>query len=80
MMGANGKSNRFGRAVREARTAAGLTQEELADRSGLDRSYMGGIERGERNPTLSVIEKVAEGLGLSLAELFSYSVKKQSRE
>ena len=66
------RTNRFGNAVRNARTAAGLTQEDLADRSGLDRSYIGGIERGERNPTLSVIEKIADGLGISLAELFSY--------
>ncbi len=63
----------FGGAVRRARTAAGLTQEELADRSGLDRSYIGGVERGDRNPTLNVIEKIAKGLGLTLAELFSYS-------
>lgn len=63
----------FGDAVRRARTAAGLTQEELADRSGLDRSYIGGVERGDRNPSLSVIEKIAQGLGVTLAELFSYS-------
>lgn len=66
-------SSGFGDAVRRARTAAGLTQEELADRASLDRSYIGGVERGDRNPTLSVIEKIAEGLGLTLAELFSYS-------
>jgi transcriptional regulator with XRE-family HTH domain len=70
------KPNKFGNAVRKARTAAGLTQEDLADRSGLDRSYIGGVERGERNPTLSVIEKIADGLGISLAELFSYAAKK----
>ena len=69
------KTNRFGNAVRKARIAAGLTQEDLADRSGLDRSYIGGVERGERNPTLSVIERIAESLGVSLAELFSYSAK-----
>jgi transcriptional regulator with XRE-family HTH domain len=51
---------------------AGLTQEGLADRSGLDRSYVGGVERGERNPTLAAIEKIADGLGISLVELFSY--------
>ncbi len=66
-------SSRFGDAVRRARTAAGLTQEDLADRAGLDRSYIGGVERGDRNPTLTVIEKIAQGLGLTLAELFSYS-------
>ena len=66
---------RFGNALRDARTAAGLTQENLADRSGLDRSYIGGVERGERNPTLRVIEKIAEGLDVTLGELFSYSAK-----
>lgn len=68
-------SNSFGQAVRALRVANGLTQEELADRAGLDRSYIGGVERGERNPSLSVIEKIAEGLGVTLAELFSYSAK-----
>ncbi|WP_075322250.1 helix-turn-helix domain-containing protein [Acidithiobacillus albertensis] len=75
MVGEKQKANRFGEAVRKVRTAIGLTQEELADRSGLDRSYIGGVERGERNPTLTVIEKIAEGLGVTLAELFSYSTK-----
>ncbi len=75
MAGANRKSNKFGEAVRKARAAAGLTQEELADQCGLDRSYIGGVERGERNPTLSVIEKIAKGLGITLAELFSYAGK-----
>lgn len=75
MPGGNRTANTFGEAVRKARAAAGLTQEELADCSGLDRSYVGGIERGERNPTLSVIEKIAGGLGVTLAELFSYSAK-----
>ncbi len=69
------KHNSFGQAVRNKRISAGLTQEELADRAGLDRSYMGGVERGDRNPSLSVIEKIAEGLGITLAELFSYSAK-----
>lgn len=70
------KINRFGQSLRKARLAAGLTQEELADRADLDRSYIGGVERGERNPTLVVIEKIAEGLGVPLVELFSYSSKK----
>ena len=68
-------SSGFGDAVRKARTASGITQEELADRAGLDRSYIGGVERGDRNPTLNVIEKIAQGLGLTLAELFSYSAE-----
>lgn len=68
---------KFGNAVRTARAAAELTQEELADRSGLDRSYIGGVERGERNPTLIAIDKIAAGLGISVASLFSsYSARK----
>lgn len=59
--------------MRRARIAANLTQESLADNSGLDRSYIGGVERGERNPTLSVIEKIAAGLGVPVAQLFSDS-------
>jgi len=79
MVNNNRNSSRFGDAVRRARAAAGLTQEELAERAGLDRSYIGGVERGDRNPTLIVIEKIAEGLGIDLAELFSYSARKPDR-
>ncbi len=80
MVSKDKNTNRFGNAVREARTVAGLTQEDLADRAGLDRSYIGGIERGERNPTLSVIEKIVDGLGLSLAEFFSSYSAEETRK
>ena len=70
--------NAFGDAVRKARTKAGLTQEELADRSGIDRSYIGGVERGERNPTLVVICKIAIGLGIQLNELISYELPREN--
>lgn len=62
---------RFGDVVRKARADAGLSQEELADRAGLDRSYVGGVERGERNPTLIVVVKISKGLGLSVPQLFA---------
>jgi transcriptional regulator with XRE-family HTH domain len=62
---------RFGRRVRELRLASGLSQEELAHRAGLHYTYVGGIERGERNLGLMNVERVAAGLGISLAELFS---------
>lgn len=68
------ETKRFGDSVRRARLRVGLTQEELADKCGLDRSYIGGVERGERNPTLSVIEKIAVGLGVSIRSLFDYEV------
>ena len=61
---------RFGKAVRAARLRLGLSQEKLAARAGLDRTYIGGIERGERNPALSSICKIAKALDIALPELF----------
>lgn len=61
---------RFGARVRELRRAKGLTQEDLADASGLDRSYVGSLERGERNVSLRNIEKIAKALGVPVARLF----------
>lgn len=62
--------NRFGQRVRMLRKTRNLSQEAFAEKCGLDRTYISGIERGARNPTLSVIELIADGLGLSLNELF----------
>lgn len=61
---------RFGKRVRELRQARGLSQEAFADLAGLHRTYMGGIERGERNVSLKNIEAIANALSVSLAELF----------
>ncbi len=61
----------FGQRVRELRKARGFSQEELAHRAGLHYTYIGGIERGERNPALINIGRIAAALGVSLAELFS---------
>ena len=60
---------RFGQRVRELRSAQGYSQETFAHQVGLDRTYIGGIERGERNVALRNIEKIATTLGLSIAEL-----------
>ena len=60
----------FGRRVRELRKAKGFSQEELAHRAGMHYTYVGGIERGERNPALVNIGALASALGVSLAELF----------
>ena len=57
---------RFGTHVRTLRTARGLSQEELAQKAGLHRTYIGGIERGERNISLVNIEKLAAALDVSL--------------
>ena len=61
---------RFGKAVRKRRRKLGVSQEEFADMCGLDRTYIGGIERGERNVSLVNIEKIAHTLRISLSELF----------
>ena len=61
---------RFGKAVRSKRKKLGVSQEEFADMCDLDRTYIGGIERGERNVSLINIEKIAETLKISLSELF----------
>lgn len=61
---------RFGNKVRDLRKALGWSQEEFADRSGLDRTYVSGIERGVRNPTLLIIGVLSNTLGVSLTDLF----------
>jgi transcriptional regulator with XRE-family HTH domain len=60
---------KFGQRVRERRTALGLSQEKFADKCGLDRTYMSGIERGRRNLSLRNIDLIARTLGLSISEL-----------
>jgi transcriptional regulator with XRE-family HTH domain len=60
----------FGQAIKEVRLEKGVSQEDLAHACGLDRSYMGGVERGERNPSLKNILRIAEGLGVPPTELF----------
>jgi transcriptional regulator with XRE-family HTH domain len=61
---------RFGKAVRQKRTKLGVSQEAFADMCQLDRTYIGGIERGERNVALVNIEKIAKTLKVTIAELF----------
>ncbi len=60
---------RSGNRVRELRKKKGLSQEGLALESGLDRSYVGGVERGQRNISLENIEKLAKALGVTGSEL-----------
>ena len=59
----------FGRTVRQLRRALGLSQEALADRAEIHRTYIGGIERGERNPTLTTIARLADALRVPPARL-----------
>ena len=60
---------RFGQRVRELRQAQGLSQESFASHAGLDRTYVGGVERGERNISLRNIEVLAVALDTSISEL-----------
>jgi transcriptional regulator with XRE-family HTH domain len=60
---------RFGRRVRELRKDQGYSQESFAYACELDRTYVGGIERGERNVALRNIEKIADTLGITVSEL-----------
>lgn len=60
---------RFGERVRELRKEQGYSQENFAYACELDRTYLGGIERGERNVALRNIERIADTLGISVAEL-----------
>lgn len=55
--------------VRTARLKQGWSQEELAERAGLDRTYVSGIERQVRNPTITVLARLADGLGCEAADL-----------
>ena len=58
----------FGNSIRKLRAKKNLTQRELARRAGLDVTYISGIERGVRNPSLKSLESVAKGLGCSISE------------
>ena len=58
-----------GRNIRRIRVAKGIAQERLAFDSGVDRSYLGGMERGEENPTVDVLDRVAATLAVPVAEL-----------
>ena len=58
----------FGNSIRKLRAKKKLTQRELAKRAGLDVTYISGIERGVRNPSLKSLESVAIGLGCSISE------------
>ena len=59
----------FGDRVRELRTAQGLSQEVLAQKAGLHRTYIGSVERGERNISLENILKIASALSVSISSI-----------
>jgi transcriptional regulator with XRE-family HTH domain len=63
----------FGAAVRARRRARAWSQEELAAAAGLDRTYISGLERGVRNPSLLSQQRIADALGDTLAELMTFA-------
>lgn len=60
---------RLGRIIRDKREHQNLTQVELASKAGVDRNYIGMVERGERNPSYLSLQKIANGLGIPVEEL-----------
>ncbi|NES99418.1 MAG: helix-turn-helix transcriptional regulator [Sphaerospermopsis sp. SIO1G1] len=63
--------NALGYLVRQQRTELGISQEELGLRANLDRTYISGVERGVRNPSLTALVNIAYGLGISVATLLT---------
>lgn len=62
-------TKRFGDRVRKLRQQQNLSQNQLADKSGLHRTYIGAVERGERNITIINADKIAQALSVKLSEL-----------
>lgn len=63
---------RLGERIRRLRKERNLSQDQLAELSGLHTNYVGQVERGEKNLTIETLKKVVDGLGVSLEELFRY--------
>ncbi len=59
----------MGKAIKSSRLSLGLSQEALAANAGLDRSYMGGVERGEHNLTVMAIVRISQALNLKASQL-----------
>jgi len=70
-------SEQLGERVKELRGGRGLTLEALAERSGVSRAMISKLERGEKNPTLVVAAKLAEGLGVTLSQLVGVEERRE---
>ena len=70
MAGITAVSKKIGRKIKQVRKEKNITQEDLALNSGLNRAYIGYIERGERNPSTDTLSKIAKSLKVPLKELF----------
>lgn len=71
-MGENKVAGSLGRRIRTLRKSKKLTQEQLGVKSGINYKHLGAIERGDENPSLSILEKIADGLGVEILELFRF--------
>ena len=65
-------SQKIGRRIAELRKEVGLTQEQLAVKTGLDRTFVGYIEKGDRNPSIETANKIARALGITIDEIFKF--------
>ena len=70
-----GICERFGTAIKFRREELGLTQEDLAEKAGIHRTYLSDVERGSRNLSLVNIEKLAAAMGMKISELFVFVEK-----
>lgn len=68
----------LGRRIRSLRQAHGLTQQQLGERAHLNYKYLGAVERGEENPSLVVLERIAKALELELSDLFQLAHEETS--
>lgn len=68
----NPELKNFGEHLKKLRKQKGLSQEQLAELSGLHRTYIGGLERGERNPTLLTLIKLSRSIKVELVRLISF--------
>ncbi len=70
----------LGKRIRQLRLRTGLSQEKFAAKAGLDRTYFAGIERGERNPSVKQLAKIATALDIPLAGLFMADPQERQKE
>lgn len=71
MPGVNDLRPALGARIRELRRSLGVSQEELAGRAGLHWTYLSDLERGRQTPTMDVVNRLAKGCGVTLAEFFA---------
>ncbi len=65
-----------GSTIRDLRKSQGLSQEKLAEKAGLHRTYIGALERGEKSPTVETLSKIVLALNVSLSDFFVHCEKK----